>query len=317
MSDAYFSDDSSFYGDASYVEALEEKVENLDIEQYWDSHGRDLNVIFGPASQEDQPDIPDGSLHNRYEGEECAWQLHETVDDFVTRLPVLGSTRVGPWIWVANPYAEREASEPEHRHALFMQRAPRLLSAYLDEKQHLFNANPAAAPATITRRLKPARDKLKDDILTMAKETGMTSGKWMLFPAEEDASAMWKRVVEGVVKGKLGTAAKIATDGSTRLICVYTKDFNDEEDVKRVLQSMEKMDLLQKHERGIYYKCDAYTYLDIGSGNEYGLQASLYSSKDMLAGKTTPKSSTKREENLRKTASVGAGAKAAGKKKKT
>ena len=32
-------------------------------------------------------------------------------------------------------------------------------------------------------------------------------------------------------------------------------------------------------------KADAYTHLGIGSGNEYGLPASTYSSLDMLRGK--------------------------------
>jgi hypothetical protein len=35
--------------------------------------------------------------------------------------------------------------------------------------------------------------------------------------------------------------------------------------------------------RVIYYKCDAYTYLDISSSNEYKLKASMYNSRDMLA----------------------------------
>ena len=34
----------------------------------------------------------------------------------------------------------------------------------------------------------------------------------------------------------------------------------------------------------IYYKCDAYTYLGINSGNDYKLRASLYSSEEILNG---------------------------------
>jgi hypothetical protein len=34
-------------------------------------------------------------------------------------------------------------------------------------------------------------------------------------------------------------------------------------------------------ERGIYYKCDAYTHLDLMGGNEHGIRASFYSSRDM------------------------------------
>jgi len=37
-------------------------------------------------------------------------------------------------------------------------------------------------------------------------------------------------------------------------------------------------------ERGIYYKADAYTYLDIKGQNEWRLKASMYSSRDLLKG---------------------------------
>ena len=52
----------------------------------------------------------------------------------------------------------------------------------------------------------------------------------------------------------------------------------------RVLHELEDLDLLH-HERSIYYKSDAYTYLDLysASANKYGLQASLYTSNKMLA----------------------------------
>lgn len=110
----------------------------------------------------------------------------------------------------------------------------------------------------------------------------------MLFPEQDELSRVWRLVAEGVAENRLGTAAKVATAGSNpneaqRLICVYTKDFSDVDDVRRVLLELVNMGLLQRDaSRGIYYKCDAYTYLNLNSGNEYGIQASFYSSKDML-----------------------------------
>ncbi|MCJ1310056.1 hypothetical protein MMC25_003717 [Agyrium rufum] len=133
---------------------------------------------------------------------------------------------------------------------------------------------------------------------------------------------VWKIVVEGTVEGTLGIAAKVATkmpdlddrddenvdmdmDGENRngnvrrrrrvrsdssLICVYTKDFSDLQDVKRVLDGLIVLGLVSPlsadgRQRGIFYKCDAYTHLGIESNNNYGLKASLYSSRDMLSGK--------------------------------
>ena len=107
----------------------------------------------------------------------------------------------------------------------------------------------------------------------------------MLFPKVDDVPRYWYKVAEGTADNRLGIGAKISTglddDRKERLICIYTKDFSDMDDVRRVLQALVDMDLVSGDGRGIYYKCDAYTYLEINSGNEYGLAASLYSSKEM------------------------------------
>lgn len=125
----------------------------------------------------------------------------------------------------------------------------------------------------------------------------------MLFPKVEEVTKSWKTVVEAVINDRLGPSAKVAPDDgkderlseisvsspmasqlTCSLVCVYTKDFRDEDDVLRVLQELDDLDLL-RHGRSIYYKTDAYTYLDLYSAtaDKYGLQASLYSSHKMLA----------------------------------
>jgi hypothetical protein len=45
---------------------------------------------------------------NPYEGQRNARQLHETSEDFITRLPPFGNNGVLDWLWVANPYAKGE-----------------------------------------------------------------------------------------------------------------------------------------------------------------------------------------------------------------
>ena len=103
-------------------------------------------------------------------------------------------------------------------------------------------------------------------------------------------------VVEAVINNKLGPTAKVAPDEGKpkdRLICIYTKDFRDKADVVRVLQELVLMGLVGS-ERGIYYKSDTYTYLDIygNTAPMYGLQASLYSSFKLLAEVNLPKAKT-------------------------
>ena len=76
--------------------------------------------------------------------------------------------------------------------------------------------------------------------------------------------------------------AIVVTD--LHIVCIYTKDFRDEDDVLRVLQELEVLGLIREG-RSIYYKSDAFTHLDLYSAtaNKYGLQASLYTSQKLLA----------------------------------
>ena len=110
--------------------------------------------------------------------------------------------------------------------------------------------------------------------------------QWMLFPPDDIVDGTWRLVVESVIGNRLGSGAKIATGpsnpGRPRLICVYTSDWSDVSDVRRVLDELVELGLCPREGNGIYYKNDAFTYLGIDSGNAYGLKASLYSSRDML-----------------------------------
>lgn len=92
--------------------------------------------------------------------------------------------------------------------------------------------------------------------------------------------------------------AKVATEckpgSNDRLICIYTEDFTDVVDVRNQLETMANLHLVQRQGgRPIYYKADAYTYLNIYSDNPYGLKASQYTSKDIFA---MPETKTKLAE---------------------
>ena len=87
----------------------------------------------------------------------------------------------------------------------------------------------------------------------------------MLFPKEENLDQTWKLICEGVVSGELGQAAKVAAktegedDSKVRVIIVYTKDFDDKDDLKRVVVALKGMGLVRSDKLGgqsmIYYKC--------------------------------------------------------------
>ncbi|KAF1984465.1 DUF1917-domain-containing protein [Aulographum hederae CBS 113979] len=292
--DGYISEESSFYGDDEERHHLNARSEAFRPQKYWTSHAKQINSIaYNERAQHvTVVDVPHVELHNIYEGQEAARQLHEPIHAFLKRLPPLDSRHIGPWIWIANPYPSQDKGKGKYNQQAFMIAAEQGLADYMSKKRSLEEGNPEILPGTLTRKLRPARDQMKDEILRLAVENGVTSGKWMLFPKMDDIHRVWRLVCEGVAENRLGTGAKFATGSDrpdrgrgppVRLICVYTKDFSDRNDVRRVVEELAEMALVPRDaSRGIYYKCDAYTHLGIESDNPYHLPASIYSSKDIL-----------------------------------
>lgn len=268
-------------------ETTKSPAKKVKLSSTGNSHKSDDSAKTQPASttrrRRDDP-------HNPYEDLHTAYQLNETVSEFVARLPP-STTNVstGPWLWVADPYSTAHESSGDV--GSFKQLGYGLLEEFTSRKQKMEEASSGKAAGLITRKLKPDRDWLEQSILSLAKEKKVTHGKWMLFVFPNKVDAVWKTVVQGTIEGKLGSSAKVATDdGGTdraqRLICVYTEDFSDVQDVKRVLQGLYELDLVVDPADGdgrpVYYKTDAYSLLDIVSANEYKIAASMYNSRDMF-----------------------------------
>jgi hypothetical protein len=261
-----------------------------------------------PADEQQQQPRP----QNYYEGQPSAKQLDESVSDFLARLPPSTTTAAHAqdhWIWICNPYPHTHGTRAPEDLATFKQLGTRLLEGFLARKTDLETSNRGKQPGVITRMLRPDRLELESSLRDLAQAHGVISGKWMLFPAEGQVDQVWETVARAVWAGTLGDIAKVATaasddgggggggggepqssardvgrdDGPQRLICIYTADFSDGADVRRVLGAIKDLGLLDGQGRKtIYYKCDAYTYLDISSGNEYKLRASMYSSRDLF-----------------------------------
>ena len=89
------------------------------------------------------------------------------------------------------------------------------------------------------------------------------SGKWLLFISTGRIDSVWRIINLETKAGRLGIAAKVATakhnelstSASVRLICVYTYDCNDLDDVRRVRQQLRELGFIKK----ISYKTDAAT----------------------------------------------------------
>jgi hypothetical protein len=86
------------------------------------------------------------------------------------------------------------------------------------------------------------------------------SGKWLIFVDPKDVDDIWLEIKKATEEGKLGSSAKVATAkpnplaGKSRqkVICVYTYDWRDEADVKRVREELRKIGITNK----IPYKAD-------------------------------------------------------------
>src|SRR5690348_16292228 len=90
----------------------------------------------------------------------------------------------------------------------------------------------------------------------------MNVGKWMNFcKSLTEADELWPLLKKALYGHELGSAMKTATEPSRNgiLICLYTDDWYDIADLRRVLQTMRKLGRQEK----ILYKADAQTLLGI------------------------------------------------------
>jgi len=85
-------------------------------------------------------------------------------------------------------------------------------------------------------------------------------GKWLVFVNVKYVDEVWAKIKKSVEKGKLGDSAKVSTakpsplagKSKTHVVCVYTYDWSDEKDVKRIREELRKLGITNK----IPYKAD-------------------------------------------------------------
>ncbi|KAF7545655.1 hypothetical protein G7Z17_g9004 [Cylindrodendrum hubeiense] len=291
------SDDSDFYGDDETVLGLHRRVDDFDADawilQHQETPGRPLphkSVVVDMSH-----------LHNPYAGIPYAWQLDETVDAFLSRLPPKTTDQIEdtPWIFICNPFisrvekalAESQASKgnedeaPEEegsRTKLVIDGGMERLSLVTSFTEGMRQA--PKAKSMQDREISKERQRATEDILNLAHAGKVRAGKWMLFCPPAEVNEVWEIVAKATANNELGIAAKVLPrppfddPRKDRLICVYTSDFKDRADVTRVLQKLRELKLVEARGRPIYYKPDAFTYLGIASGNPWGLKASIYNS---------------------------------------
>jgi hypothetical protein len=89
-------------------------------------------------------------------------------------------------------------------------------------------------------------------------------GKWMIYAHDSEVDQVWITIRDAVVGGLLGSDAKVATMKPSpnavkpdhKVICIYTYDSEDKDDVLRILTSLRE-DLGVQHKA--FYKEDNVT----------------------------------------------------------
>ncbi|PHH58483.1 hypothetical protein CDD81_5658 [Ophiocordyceps australis] len=292
------SEDSDFHGNQHVKKRLYERVENFNVQEWLQSHKTNAGC---PLPQQEESIKEADRLHNPYRGIRYAWQLTESVDDFLLRLSPARTEQneTTPWIYICNPFISRldktcsgdivKGSEDEapgeegHHLKLVINGSMERLNLLKNLEDKLQQA--AQSQSVIQREMSLERKRAVSDILSLAHAARVRTGKWLLFCEPTEVNDMWEAVAKATVDNKLGIAAKVAPKcpehGYRRqqLLCVYTADFHDRIDVGRVLQYLRKLKLFRSKEI-IYYKPDVYTYIGLSQGNPWGLRASIYTSRD-------------------------------------
>lgn len=143
----------------------------------------------------DRVEVPD-----RFAGRQSAWQRNETIEAFLLRNPVGDpSTAISTldgrgWLWVGSPTMPRaqvQKRKPCDEEA-FERGSYALLEAFENRRAAVEKECSGKAPGTITKKLTPHREELECELLAHAVSTGMTSGKWMLFPRRDDLPYFWR-----------------------------------------------------------------------------------------------------------------------------
>ncbi len=88
----------------------------------------------------------------------------------------------------------------------------------------------------------------------------LLSGKWLVFVDVKDVDGVWAKVKKATEEGRLGGFSKVssakpsplAVSPDVKVICVYTYDWTDEEDVMRIREELRKLGITGK----IPYKAD-------------------------------------------------------------
>ena len=288
------SDDSSFYGTPKEKERLEARAAAFDPAAWWAAHPPKLNAIthrgresqqISPVNETGNVSLQDNQLpaqlsqvtptFNHNQSSNSSLLPNETLAEFFARLPP-DTVPARESIHIDNPLSNLPIISEENRES-FKQAGEAIL-----EKLK------SVAYGCKTSEARLDRQEAVDGILRLARESGITSGKWMVFASVGHITELWPFVATKTLGGGLGFAARVNTQDNqtTQVLLIYTDHFDDLVHFRAVLKVLVDLieDLGFKNEvRRIHYKPEAFSILGIRGGNKWGLGSTLYSRSSIEA----------------------------------
>ncbi|KAI9045531.1 DUF1917-domain-containing protein [Aspergillus affinis] len=253
------------YGDDESTEDPDESESNED--NHDDSYPDEADIVLPPPNV----DFPRQRRAN------------QPMSNLVASMPPSTANMhdTGPWIFVHNPHYH--GPPPPNPSSFWTEASENIMGGY-DSGTPIRRQGGRVS----STEMNPTRQFMERSILDLARRKGIMTGKWLFFMSPGRVDYVWNVIAQATERGELGPSSKVATDdgsGRARMLAVYTYNFDDVADVRRVARKLVELGLIKPYDRPIYYKTDAYTHLEINSGNAWGLKASMYSSKDILAGR--------------------------------
>lgn len=171
----YNSETNTISGDETEQERLDALCEEFRPAYAFSMRKNDLNAIVFKHCKAHCT----APLRNPGEGNPASWQLGETVEKFVRRLPpATTSINLHKWIWVYNPFEEKHKAPKESEFTL---RGQELLMESKQRRRAIESNPQKKTKGTVTRNLNEESRNLRQHITDLAVKTNLLSGKVSLY----------------------------------------------------------------------------------------------------------------------------------------
>jgi Domain of unknown function (DUF1917) len=195
---------TSLSGDEASKQDLENRTGDFSPTEWWANKKMSLTgMADAEMADTEMPDADCQSatiLYNPYEGQVCARQLGESIEDFLRRLPpsttpsikTAGPGEGVPWIYIANPFLKPPTIHSEYKQlefaiegppdeesdwAQYVVRGGNILGELTSIRNAIEKERAGQAKASITRAVNSQKEVIVQKLLDTAAELHCTSGK--------------------------------------------------------------------------------------------------------------------------------------------